>query len=77
MTDNTRHLVRVTQDNAPQWQRVKPDVEVHPLADLDSEKEPTRGKDRASTSVVHAADLANPVRVGADVLTMLLAHELD
>jgi hypothetical protein len=31
----------------------------------------------AYTSVVHGADLANPVRVGADVLTMLLAHELD
>lgn len=76
-TDSTRHLVRVTRDNARQWQRVKPDPETHPLAELDYEKEPTRGKDRARTSVVHAADLANPVRVGADVLTMLLAHELD
>jgi hypothetical protein len=42
MTDGTRHLVRVTRDNARQWQRVKPDSEVHPLARLDCEKEPTR-----------------------------------
>jgi hypothetical protein len=42
-TDSTRHLVRVTRDSARQWQRVKPDPEVHPLADLDCEKEPTRG----------------------------------
>jgi hypothetical protein len=36
-------LVRTTSDNARQWQRVKPDPEVHFLAGLDCEKEPTRG----------------------------------
>jgi hypothetical protein len=40
-TDSTRRLVRATRDNARQWQRVKPDEEVHPLAELDWEKEPT------------------------------------
>ena len=43
MTDSTRHLVRWTWDNARQWQRVKSALEVHPLAGLDCEKEPTRG----------------------------------
>jgi len=42
VTDNTRHLVRWTCDNARREQRVKPDPETHPLAQLDFEKEPTR-----------------------------------
>ena len=42
MTDSTRHLVRWTRDNARQEQRVKPDPETNPLAELDYEKEPTR-----------------------------------
>jgi hypothetical protein len=29
VTDLCRRLVRVTSDNAPQWQRVKPDTETH------------------------------------------------
>lgn len=29
VTDGCRRLVRVTSDNAPQWQRVKPDTETH------------------------------------------------
>jgi hypothetical protein len=37
VTDGCRRLVRVTSDNAPQWQRVKPDEELHPLAELDYE----------------------------------------
>jgi hypothetical protein len=40
MTDSTRHLVRWTRDNARQEQRVKPDPETNPLAELDFEKEP-------------------------------------
>jgi hypothetical protein len=44
MTDSTRHLVRWTRDNARQDQRVKPDPETNPLAELDFEKEPTRGR---------------------------------
>jgi hypothetical protein len=40
-TDSTRHLVRI-RSNYRQQQRVKPDSETHPLAQLDFEKEPTR-----------------------------------
>ena len=39
-TDSTRHLLRWTHDNARQEQRVKPDEETNPLAELDFEKEP-------------------------------------
>jgi hypothetical protein len=41
-TDSTRHLVRWTRDNTRREQRVKPDPETRPLAQLDFEKEPTR-----------------------------------
>jgi hypothetical protein len=37
-TDGCRRSVLVTRDNAPQWQRVKPDPEVNPLAELDYEE---------------------------------------
>jgi hypothetical protein len=40
-TDGCRRLVLGTRDNAPHWQRVKPDPETNPLADLDCEKVPT------------------------------------
>jgi hypothetical protein len=40
-TDSTRHLVRWTRENLRQEQRVKPDAETNPLAELDFEKEPT------------------------------------
>jgi hypothetical protein len=43
-TDSTRHLVRWTRDNARREQRVKPDPETNPLAELDYEQEPTRGR---------------------------------
>ena len=43
-TDSTGRLVRWTRDNARQWQRIKPDPETHPEAELDYEKEPTRGR---------------------------------
>jgi hypothetical protein len=42
-TDGCRRLVRATRDSARTENRVKPDPEVHPLADLDCEKEPQRG----------------------------------
>jgi len=41
MTDSTRHLVRWTRDNPQRQQRVKPDPETNPLAELDYEKKPT------------------------------------
>ena len=37
--DSTRHLVRWTRDNARQEQRLKPDHETNPSAELDCEKE--------------------------------------
>lgn len=37
-TDGCRRSVIGTRDNAPQWQRVKPDPETNPLVDLDCEK---------------------------------------
>jgi hypothetical protein len=43
-TDGCRHFVRWTRDNARQWQRIKPDAETHPEAELDFEQEPTRGR---------------------------------
>ena len=43
-TDGCRRSVLGTRDNAPQWQRVKPDPETNPLAELDYEQEPTRGR---------------------------------
>ena len=38
VTDGCRRLVRLTSDNARQWQRVKPDEETNPLAELDYEE---------------------------------------
>src|ERR1019366_7943369 len=40
-TDGCRHLVRWTRANARREQRVKPDSETHPLAQLDFKKEPS------------------------------------
>lgn len=40
-TDGCRPSLLGTLDNARQWQRVKPDPETDPLADLDCEKLPT------------------------------------
>ena len=40
-TDGCRHSLLGTRDNAPRWQRIKPDEELHPLAEFDCEKEPT------------------------------------
>jgi hypothetical protein len=40
-TNGCRPSVLGTRDNAPQRQRVKPDPETNPLADLDWEKEAT------------------------------------
>jgi hypothetical protein len=38
VTDGCRRLVRLTSDNARQWQPVKPDEETNPLAELDYEE---------------------------------------
>jgi hypothetical protein len=40
-TDGCRRSVLVRGDDAPLWQRVKPDEELHPLAKFDCEKLPT------------------------------------
>jgi hypothetical protein len=37
-TDGCRRLVRVTRDSARQEQRVKPDLETHPVAAFDYEE---------------------------------------
>jgi hypothetical protein len=46
------------------------------LAELDYAGVANREKE-GRASVIHASDFANPVWVGADVLAVLLAHELD
>ena len=38
VTDGCRHSLVGTRDNAPQWQRVKPDEESHVLSELDFEE---------------------------------------
>jgi hypothetical protein len=38
VTDGSRHTLAGTRDNAPQWQRVKPDEESHVLSELDFEE---------------------------------------
>jgi len=40
-TDGCRPLALGSRDNAQKSQRVKPDLETNPLADLDCEKVPT------------------------------------
>jgi len=40
-TDRCRRWIRDTRENARTWQRVKPDPETNPLADLDYAKVPT------------------------------------
>jgi len=52
-TDGCRHLVRATRENARQWQRIKPDSELHPLAELDYEKEPTWDEPLVTTPLLH------------------------
>jgi hypothetical protein len=39
-TDGCRRSLLDTRDKAQDWQRVKPDPETNPLADLDCEKMP-------------------------------------
>jgi hypothetical protein len=38
VTDSTRHLVRLTRNNARQEQRLKPDLEDNRLAEVDREE---------------------------------------
>ena len=52
-TDGCRRLVLATRDNASQWQRVKPDPETNPLADLDCEKVPTWDEPLVTTPELH------------------------
>jgi len=59
MTDSTHDLVRWTRDNRQQWQRVKPDPEVNPLAELDWEKEPTWDERTPHATPLRASTCAN------------------
>jgi hypothetical protein len=52
-TDGCRHSSVGTRDNARHWQRVKPDEEAHPLADLDCEKVPTWDELQITTPLPH------------------------
>lgn len=52
-TDGCRRSVLGTRDNTRQEQRAKPDLETHPLAELDYEKEPTRGEQSVTTPLPH------------------------
>jgi hypothetical protein len=52
-TDGCRPSVLGTRDDARQWSRVKPDEELHPLAELDYEKEPTWKEPLVTTRLPH------------------------
>ena len=52
-TDGRRDSLPRTRDNARQWQRVKPDPETNPLADLDCEKVPTWDEPQITTPLPH------------------------
>ena len=43
----------MTSDDAPQWERVKPHEELHPLAELDWEKVPTRHEPLVTIPLLH------------------------
>ena len=51
-------LVIGTRDNAPQWQRTKPDPETNPLADLDCEKVPTWDQQTVQATPLRASTCA-------------------
>lgn len=55
---STRYLLRVTPDNARQWSRVKPDEELHLLADVDTEKEPTWDEHAPQATLLRASTCA-------------------
>ena len=57
-TDGCRPLVRATRDSARQWQRVKPDPEINPLADLDCEKMPTWDEQTVQVTPLRASTCA-------------------
>ena len=50
-TDGCRRLFLATRDE--DWQRVKPDEESNPLAEVDWEKEPTRDEPLVTTPLLH------------------------
>jgi hypothetical protein len=59
-TDGCRRSVLGTRDNAPQWQRVKPDPETNPLAGLDCENVPIwdQGVPRATPASEYLRSIA-------------------
>ena len=57
-TDGCRHSLVSTRDNARQWQRVKPDPETNPLADMDCEKVPTRDQRVPQATLLRASTCA-------------------
>lgn len=52
-TDGCRRSVLDTRGSAPHWQRVKPDPETNPLADLDCEKLPMWDEPLVTTPLPH------------------------
>ena len=52
-TDGCRPSLVGTRDTARQWQRVKPDPETNPLAEIDWEKEPTWHEPLVTTPLLH------------------------
>ncbi len=57
-TDGCRRLDRATQDDAPQWERVKPDPETNVLADLDCEKMPRWDEQTVQATPLRASTCA-------------------
>ena len=55
---STRYLIRDTRDNAQNSQRVKPDPETNPLADLDCEKVPTWDEHVPQATLLRASTCA-------------------
>jgi hypothetical protein len=57
-TDGCRRSVLGTRDSAPQWQRVKPDPELHPLSELDYEEGATWDEPLVTTPLPHLISAA-------------------
>lgn len=55
---STRYLIRDTRENTRQEKRVKPDEELHPLAELDWEKEPTWDEHVPQATLLRASTCA-------------------
>jgi len=52
-TDGCRRSVFGTRDSAPQWRRVKPDLETHPQSEFDYEEGATWDEPLVTTPLLH------------------------